>query len=80
MRYGYELDKPIEADARLERPIRLLIGSVCAAGADAVIVPSLDHLGGDVPVSLVNACDVIALDTENTYSGWASTPFERYGA
>jgi hypothetical protein len=37
---------------------------------DAVIVPNLEHLGGDVPDELVKVCDVITVSPENTYARW----------
>ncbi|WP_433199207.1 hypothetical protein ACQP1G_06160 [Nocardia sp. CA-107356] len=35
---------------------------------DAVIVPSVAHMGGTIPGPLVQVCDVITVSPENTYA------------
>lgn len=51
-------------------PLTRLLDVVARMDVDAVIVPNLEHLGGDVPDELVKVCDVITVSPENTYARW----------
>lgn len=59
-RLGYEL---IEIVTFADTPVHRLIDIVHSLDVDAVLCPSLDHFGGDIPVELVQVADVITRPT-----------------
>ncbi|WP_051161628.1 hypothetical protein [Nocardia brevicatena] len=71
-RFGYELCKTIVFGEFAEDPVGELVSAVQRAGADAVFVPSLEHLDGIVPWTLVSVADVITVSPQNTYARWST--------
>lgn len=63
-RLGYDLRKIIVFTDRTDDPITRLIRWARKEGVDAVVVHDLDHLGGDIPRSLLLCCDVITVAPE----------------
>ncbi|WP_433598693.1 hypothetical protein ACQPXH_23665 [Nocardia sp. CA-135953] len=74
-RFGYDLAKTITAGRQTEHPIAKLLETARRLDVDAVIVPSAEHLGGDVPEQLVKVCDVITVSPVETYARWAAIRF-----
>lgn len=66
-RRGYELTKTVVFGPATAQPERRLLNVIQRGAVDAVIVPSAEHLGGDVPAALTRLCDVITVFPENTY-------------
>lgn len=75
-RLGYDLSKIVTFTDRVDNPMKRLLITVGSTGAEAVFVPSRKHLGGEVPASLVNACDVVEVDTETTHARTLSSVFD----
>ncbi|MCU1640932.1 MAG: hypothetical protein JWN03_1207 [Nocardia sp.] len=73
-RLGYRLLKTIVFSERTDKPLQRLIDVVQNTSAEAVFVPSLDHLGGQVPDVLVRVADVITVTPERTYARWIIPP------
>ncbi|MFE3542316.1 hypothetical protein ACFXK0_05020 [Nocardia sp. NPDC059177] len=67
-RYGYDLAKTIVFTARTVDPLTGLIAIVRRISAEAVFVPHRQHLGAEMPPTLVGICDVITVDDESTYA------------
>lgn len=67
-RLGYRLAKTIVFGEFTADPISKLIAVVEKAEADAVVIPSAEHVGGDIPEALVSAADVITVSPEATYA------------
>lgn len=70
-RLGYDLAKTVVFDQKTDHPASRLLNIARQLDVDAVIVPKVEHLNGDVPGDLVRACDVITMNPENTYARWA---------
>ncbi|AYF78801.1 hypothetical protein D7D52_07100 [Nocardia yunnanensis] len=73
-RFGYSVPKTIAFSEHTDDPIQRLINAVRSVNADAVVVPSLAHLGGVVPDVLVRVVDVITVEPEATYARWIIPP------
>ncbi|WP_040832882.1 hypothetical protein [Nocardia brevicatena] len=71
-RFGYSLAKTIVFGEFTEDPVGELVSAVQRAGADAVFVPSLEHLDGIAPRSLVAVADVITVSPQHTYARWST--------
>lgn len=72
-RLGYNLSKTIAFSHRTDDRMRQLADAATAARADAVIVPSVDHLdSGVVPAALVAVTDVITVTPQHTYARWST--------
>jgi hypothetical protein len=71
-RLGYTLSKTVAFGPTAAAPVEQLLQVVARADADAIITPGVAHFDGDIPASLVEVCDVITVDPENTYARWAS--------
>lgn len=69
-RLGYDLVKTLIFDADNEYRLDQLETAVQINQAEAVIIPTLDHLDGTAD-PLVKFCDVITVRPENTYARWA---------
>lgn len=67
-RLGYNLRKTVVFSDRTDDPVARLRNVATTLGVDAVITPSADHLGGDVPAELWRAVDVITVSPEWTYA------------
>ncbi|WP_327140111.1 hypothetical protein [Nocardia sp. NBC_01327] len=67
-RLGYDLRKTVVFGPHTDRPDLRLRTVVSRLGVDAVVTPSLAHLGGEVPDFLAKVCDVITVDPETTYA------------
>lgn len=79
-RHGYDLAKTVAVSGRSGDPVAQLHDTVLGVRAEAVYVPSLDHLGGDVPPVLTKALvEVTAVDTGDTYAPRVATVFEVRG-
>jgi hypothetical protein len=70
-RFGYDLAKTVVFGRETDHPESGLLNVIRTMDVDAVIVPKVEHLGGDVPGELVRVCDVITVNPENTYARWA---------
>lgn len=71
-RFGYALCKTIVFGEFTEDPIGELVSAVRRAEVEAVIVPSLEHLDGIAPQSLVAVADVIIVSPQHTYARWST--------
>ncbi|WP_040735304.1 hypothetical protein [Nocardia tenerifensis] len=72
-RLGYDLAKTLLFDADTDYRLDQLQTAIQVSHAEALIVPTLDHLGGTAD-PLVKICDVITVRPENTYARWAFPP------
>jgi hypothetical protein len=70
-RLGYELTKTVVFGPETDSPLSRLLNVVRRVDVDAVIVPGVQHFGGEVPADLVSAVDVVTVRPENTYARWA---------
>ncbi|VFA99701.1 hypothetical protein [Nocardia cyriacigeorgica] len=62
-RTGYTLCKTVALSGTADDPISRLIDTVRRSGAEAVIVPTLEHVGGEVPQRLLReVTEVIPVD------------------
>ncbi|QLY31256.1 hypothetical protein [Nocardia huaxiensis] len=71
-RLGYTLAKTVVFSQRTDDPIQRLINVIRNTGAEAIVVPSADHFGGDIPEALVRVADVITVQPERTYARWSA--------
>ncbi|WP_446224996.1 hypothetical protein ACTWPB_07720 [Nocardia sp. IBHARD005] len=67
-RLGYEPIKTIEFSEFTADPVGQLLGAIARDKVDAVVVPSIAHLGGEIPEALMSAADVITVSPEATYA------------
>jgi hypothetical protein len=67
-RLGYQLAKTIEFSQHTADPIGQLLATIARDQVDAVVVPSLEHLSGEIPEDLMLAADVITVSPEATYA------------
>ncbi|WP_433621626.1 hypothetical protein [Nocardia sp. CA-120079] len=67
-RLGYDLAKTVTFSAETIDPEGRLVNVVQALDVDAVIAPSIEHLGGDVPQRLVRQCELNTVNPEATYA------------
>ncbi|WP_218721370.1 hypothetical protein [Nocardia sp. MH4] len=67
-RLGYRLSKTIVFGEFTADPVVKLIAAVAKAEADAVVMPSAAHVGGDIPEELVAVADVITVSPEETFA------------
>ncbi|MFI7667813.1 hypothetical protein [Nocardia sp. NPDC049526] len=67
-RLGYELAKTVTFGAHTDFPVSRLLDVVRRMDVDAVITPSLEHLGGDVPGELVRVCEINTVTPPETYA------------
>ncbi|MCU1642279.1 MAG: hypothetical protein JWN03_2554 [Nocardia sp.] len=51
-----------------------LIDVVRSVDAEAVIVPGIEHLGGQASNELLAVADTIIVDTQETFSRWIVPP------
>lgn len=75
-RFGYDLGRIVVFNARTDDPLRRLLIVVGKTKAEAVFVPSEEHFGGPVPKSLIDVCDVVAVDSEHTHSRQLANVFD----
>ncbi|MGW4243114.1 hypothetical protein [Nocardia sp. NPDC004722] len=75
-RLGYDLCKTLIFGPETDRPMLRVRTTLSRLAADAVIVPSLAHLGGRIPDDLVEIADIITVSPENTYARWVIPPTE----
>ncbi|QUN16347.1 hypothetical protein [Nocardia seriolae] len=73
-RLGYTVAKTVVFGEHVEQPIQRLANVVRRMQADAVVVPSLEHLGGTVPDGLLRVVDVITVEPHDTYARWIIPP------
>lgn len=71
-RLGYTVAKTVVFSQRTDDPIQRLVNVIRNTGAEAVVVPSADHLGGEIPEALVRVADVITVQPEKTYARWST--------
>ncbi len=74
-RLGFELAKTIVFSEVTADPIGQLITAIGRAEADAVVVPSAEHLGGEIPEALVAAAQVITVSPEEAHERRLPSPF-----
>jgi hypothetical protein len=67
-RFGYDLAKIVVFGAHTDDPTQRLINVVQSTSAEAVFVPSIAHLGGEVPAKLVAVTEVNTVSPEETYA------------
>lgn len=67
-RFGYEVIKTIEFTAHTADPVDQLIRAVARDKVKAVVVPSVEHLGGEIPARLLDAIDVITVAPQTVYA------------
>ncbi|WP_246023258.1 hypothetical protein [Nocardia yunnanensis] len=75
-RLGYDLCKTLVFGPETDRPIIRVRTALSRLQADAVIVPSLAHFGGQLPADLAEVADIITVSPENTYARWLIPPAE----
>ncbi|MFI9508073.1 hypothetical protein [Nocardia sp. NPDC052566] len=68
-RLGYDLAKTVVFGPETDHPAGRLRNVIEQMEVEAVITPSLAHLGG-TPEPVVRMCDVITVSPENTYARW----------
>ncbi|APA98605.1 hypothetical protein NS506_04557 [Nocardia seriolae] len=74
-RLGYDLRKVAVFGPETDRPVHRLRVLIANLGADAVIVPGLEHFeNGAVPGDLVARADVITVQPERTFARWLIPP------
>ncbi|MRH86446.1 hypothetical protein GFY24_03000 [Nocardia sp. SYP-A9097] len=73
-RLGYTLAKTVVFGLYTDEPVQRLIDVVRSVDAEAVIVPSLEHLGGVVPKPLLAVADTITVDPQETFARWIIPP------
>lgn len=78
-RLGYQLAKTIEFSQHTAEPVDQLVRAITRTRAEAVVVPSAEHLGGDIPERLILAADVITVSPEATYARRLPTLFDPSG-
>ncbi|MBL1077575.1 hypothetical protein JK358_24520 [Nocardia sp. 2] len=66
-KFGYDLRKTIVFGAGTDRPVHRLRVSITRLKVDAVIVPSLAHLGGTVPTEVGSVAAVITVWPEEIH-------------
>ncbi|MFC9993232.1 hypothetical protein [Nocardia sp. NPDC127526] len=71
-RLGYSLSRTVVFGRHTDDPIQRLINVIRSVGAEAVIVPNLEHFGGAVPAALVQVADVITVEPHATYARWST--------
>ncbi|MFC9997024.1 hypothetical protein [Nocardia sp. NPDC127526] len=72
---GYDFADMIVYDPRFGRPpLARLKAQATRLHAEAVIVPSADHFGGEIPVDLIRRVDVVTVSPEETYARRAVPP------
>lgn len=74
-RLGYDLAKTVTFGAGTVDPEGRLVNVVQALDVDAVIVPSIEHFGGQVPQRLVQQCELNTVNPEATYAPHAPFRF-----
>jgi hypothetical protein len=67
-RLGYRFVKTVEFSQHTADPVGQLLGTIARDDVDAVVVPSLEHLSGEIPEALMLAVDVITVSPEATYA------------
>ncbi|MEU7138587.1 hypothetical protein ABZ942_03965 [Nocardia sp. NPDC046473] len=77
-RLGYELAKIVVFGAYTHQPVAQLLTTIERVRADAVVMPTLAHLADELDL-VVQACDVITVNPENTYARWV-LPTDRWPA
>ncbi|WP_206055216.1 hypothetical protein [Nocardia sp. CS682] len=68
-RLGYELAKIVVFGPQTGNPVSQLLDTIERVGADAVVMPTLQHLADELDL-VVRVCDVITVNPENTYARW----------
>ncbi|WP_405493090.1 hypothetical protein [Nocardia sp. NBC_00511] len=76
-RLGYSLTKTVVFSERVATPVDRLINVVLRTDVDAVLTPSLEHLGSTPPAPLIQVVDLITVDPHATYARWAVLPITR---
>ncbi|MFD4442546.1 hypothetical protein ACFWPK_22525 [Nocardia sp. NPDC058519] len=67
-RLGYRPIKTIEFSEHTADPIAQLLSTIARDEVEAVVVPSVEHLGGEIPESLISAADVVIVSPEEAHS------------
>lgn len=67
-RLGYRFAKTVEFSQHTADPISQLLATIARDKIDAVVVPSIEHLAGEIPEALMLAADVITVSPEATYA------------
>ncbi|NNH72550.1 hypothetical protein HLB23_22265 [Nocardia uniformis] len=75
-RLGYTFAKTVVFGAHTDHPLQRLVNVAKATDVDAVVVPSLEHFGGELPDELVAVADVITVSPEQTFARWISRPMQ----
>lgn len=75
-RLGYELAKTVVFSEMTADPIKQVTTAARAAGAEAVVVPSAEHLGGEIPAALLDAAQVITVTPEEAHERRVPTIFD----
>ncbi|WP_028477492.1 hypothetical protein [Nocardia sp. CNY236] len=73
--FGYDLAKTVVFTANTTSATVRLMTVVWRVDAAAVIVPSVEHFGVEVPVELVQLADVITVAPPHTYQRVLPSPF-----
>ncbi|WP_028477877.1 hypothetical protein [Nocardia sp. CNY236] len=73
--FGYDLAKTVVFTENTTARIVRLMTVVWRVDAAAVIVPSVEHFGAEVPVELVKLADVITVAPRRTYQRTPPSPF-----
>ncbi|GAB2559899.1 hypothetical protein GCM10027167_78630 [Nocardia heshunensis] len=58
----------------MANPIDGLIVIATRSRVEAVIIPSLDHVDGSAPATLVAVADLITVDPHETFARWIIPP------
>lgn len=69
---GYNYLKLVAFSNATLDPLERLATLARRLDVDAVVTPSLEHVGGQVPELVVAAADVITVSPQKSYARWAS--------
>ena len=75
-RLGYRLARTIVFGEFTADPVDKLIAAIATTQADAVVMPSAVHVGGDIPEELVAVADVITVSPEATFARCLANIFD----
>ncbi|WP_405177381.1 hypothetical protein OG225_23880 [Nocardia sp. NBC_01377] len=77
-RFGYDLADTVAAGSGADRSLPRLLELVRGMDVDAVITPSLVHLGGELPDDLLRLCEINTFEPEATYAARTPVRWEGY--
>lgn len=74
VKLGYDLRRIAVFGPDTDRPMHRLRVLASRLRAEAILTPSLEHLGGSIPEAVLAVADVITVNPEETYARWIIPP------